>query len=64
MAGTSHAPAPAWASVIFMIVGFTMCTGAFVWHNNIALWIAGGVVGLVGVVLGRVYHVLEGGHEA
>jgi hypothetical protein len=62
MAGTTHAPNSAWAAIAFMIIGFTMCTGAFVWHNNIPLWIAGGVVGAIGLVLGRIYHVLEN-HE-
>lgn len=62
MAGTTHAPLSSWAAVGFMIVGFTMCTGAFIWHNNLPLWITGGVLGAVGVLLGRIYHVLEN-HE-
>jgi hypothetical protein len=60
MAGTHDAPAPAWAAVLTMIIGFTMCTVAFVWHNNIPLWIAGGVVGAVGVVLAKVYNIMAG----
>lgn len=59
MAGTSHAPAPAWTAVVLMIIGFTICTVAFIWHNNIPLWILGGVVGGVGVILGRIYHLLD-----
>jgi multisubunit Na+/H+ antiporter MnhB subunit len=63
MAGTHKAPAPAWAAVIAMIVGFTMCTGAFVWHNNIGLWVAGGVIGAIGVVLAKVYNIMAGEDE-
>ena len=62
MAGTAHAPMSAWAAVGFMIVGFACCAVAFCWHNNIALWVLGGVLGAIGLVLGRVYHLLEN-HE-
>ncbi|HEY5336390.1 MAG TPA: hypothetical protein VIJ71_10280 [Mycobacteriales bacterium] len=63
MAGTTHAPMAAWVAVTMMIVGFTMCTGAFIWHNNIPLWILGGVVGAIGLILGRVYHVIDNHEE-
>ncbi len=63
MAGTAHAPMAAWVAVTCMIVGFSTCTVAFIWHNNIPLWIVGGVIGLVGLVLGRVYHVMDNHEE-
>lgn len=63
MAYTSESSPAAWMAVGCMIVGFILCTGAFIYHNNVPLWIVGGVVGAVGLVLGRVYHVMRDPEE-
>ncbi|HEX7355348.1 MAG TPA: hypothetical protein VF288_11015 [Mycobacteriales bacterium] len=63
MAGTTHAPMASWVAVLCMIVGFVVCTVAFIWDNNIPLWIVGGVIGATGLVLGRVYHVMDNHEE-
>ena len=49
--GATSAPTAAWAAVGTMIIGFTLCTLGFVFGNNLILWISGGVIGAVGVVI-------------
>ena len=55
-----HAPRSAWVAVALMSIGFLLCTVAFVAHNLIPLWIIGLVVGAVGLVLGRITHLMVG----
>lgn len=57
MAGSTHAPAKAWAAVILMVLGFSICTAAFILHS-VPLFIAGGVVGLAGLVMAKVGHLM------
>ncbi len=63
MAGTTqHVPKDAWASVILMLVGFIMCTFGFVDGNNLILWIGGGVVGGIGVILAKTSKLMSQTH--
>jgi hypothetical protein len=52
----------AWASVILMIVGFLLCTLAFIIGNTLALWIPGGILGFIGIVLARTSNIMEQSH--
>jgi membrane protein implicated in regulation of membrane protease activity len=61
--GGVNKPTPtAWASVILMIVGFTLCTLAFIIGNTLMLWIPGIAIGFVGVVLAFTSKLLEHAH--
>lgn len=62
MAGTTNAPAKAWTAVIMMIVGFTICTLAFILHNNLALWIIGGLIGAVGLLTAKLVRLMDMTH--
>ena len=45
------APMLAWVAVVLMVIGFGLCTLGFIIHNNLILWISGGVVGAIGVIV-------------
>jgi hypothetical protein len=49
-AGAHYGVGP-WAAVLAMIAGFLICMLGFIFGNTVWLWIPGGVVGGVGVVL-------------
>jgi hypothetical protein len=56
-------PTPgAWASVVLMIVGFILCTLGFIFDNALALWIPGGVVGFMGVLMAKITNLMEHAH--
>ncbi|HEV7209732.1 MAG TPA: hypothetical protein VGN54_13475 [Mycobacteriales bacterium] len=60
MAGTKDAAlTKAWAAVVLMIVGFTVCTLAFILHNNIPMWIIGGVIGGAGLVTAKLANIMS-----
>lgn len=50
-----------WTAVILMIVGFGLATAGFV-DQSIPIGVAGGVIGLVGIILGKVFHLMETTH--
>jgi hypothetical protein len=60
--GINKPPPTAWAAVILMVVGLIICTFAFILGQNIPLWIIGGVVGAVGVVLAKLSNIMEHSH--
>jgi hypothetical protein len=60
--GINHPPPASWAAVTLMIVGFLACTIAFCADNLLWLWIVGGVVGAVGIVLAKVSDIMEHVH--
>jgi hypothetical protein len=60
--GINKPPPTAWAAVICMVVGLIVCAFAFILHQNIALWILGGVLGLAGVVLAKLSNIMEHSH--
>lgn len=45
-----------------MIVGFTVCTIAFIADNTLFLWIPGGVIGFIGVVMAYSCKIMEHAH--
>ena len=51
----------AWVAVVLMIVGFTICTGAFM-ARLLWLGIVGGVIGAIGIVVGKAVHIMEQTH--
>jgi hypothetical protein len=60
--GINKPPPTAWAAVILMVVGLIICTFAFILSQNIPLWIVGGVVGAIGVVLAKLSNIMEHSH--
>ncbi len=59
MAGTRDpALTKAWAAVVLMIVAFAVCTLAFILHNNIPMWIIGGVIGAAGLITGKLANIM------
>lgn len=60
--GVNQPTPAAWTSVVLMIVGFTLCTLAFIFDNTLALWIPGGLIGFVGVVMAYACKIMEHAH--
>jgi len=57
--GHGRTTASAWVAVLLMIVGFSLCVLALpVRDARLPLLIAGGVIGLAGIVLGKVANIL------
>lgn len=50
-----------WTAVALMLIGFTLAVAAFV-AQSIPVGVAGGVIGLVGVIMAKVFHLMEFGH--
>lgn len=59
MAGTTHAPRKAWVAVISMILGFAVLAVAFIYHNNVVLYVVGGVIGVFGIVMAKVANIMS-----
>ena len=50
----------AWISVVLMIVGFGLVTLGLPVHSaRVALWISGGAIGVIGVVIGVAGNIME-----
>jgi hypothetical protein len=60
--GVNQPTPAAWASVILMVVGFTLCTLAFILSNTLVLWIPGCVLGFIGVVMAYACKLMEHAH--
>lgn len=60
--GINKPPPSAWAAVALMVLGLITCTFGFVLGMNIALWVIGGVLGGIGIVLAKITNLMEHSH--
>ena len=58
MAGSHNVKPTSWLTVLLIVTGSVLLGFALPAHSA-ALWIAGGIVLLAGIVIGAVYHILD-----